>query len=226
MDKRKKNPEITSPKAVFLWPKLDAPDYGTAQFPDPSGSYKVTLRLDESAKNDLEAKLLPHLEAARAEAEQKFAAMSPQTRKKLGKVVADDLFVEEYDKDTEEATGFWLFKLKMPAKGKTRDGKEWNRKPLIFDGKAKPMAECPPVWTGSVGRASFEVFPYFVPGTGKYGVSKRLTGVQLIELRSGQQRSAASMGFEAEEGGYEADDAPAQGSAFTSAPEADAPMDF
>lgn len=208
-DKKQKNPEFTSPRGVFVYPKLNEPDYGNEQFPKPDGEYSVNLRLTrEEAEQFINAKLKTHLDAAYAEAEEAFAKLPVGTRKKLGKVTQNELFKIEYDKETEEETGFVTFKFAMKASGKTKAGKEWSRKPVIFDAKGKKMVKAPDIWGGTEGKVSFEARPYFIPGTGAAGLKLALNAVQVIDLKSGGGRDAEGYGFGAEDG-YEYDESDA-----------------
>lgn len=211
-EKKKKAPEFTSPKGSLKYPKLDAPDYGTKDYPCPEGRYatKLVLKADAPETKAFIAKLMPHYEEAMAEADQKFKELKVETRKKLKEVTRNDLFTTLYDKDTEEPTGEIEFNFKMPASGIANKGKDnerkWTAKPAVYDAKGKLMVKVPEIWSGSLGRVSFEVRPYFINGTAAAGLSLKLKAAQIIELRQGGPRSADSFGFEAEEGGYEYDE--------------------
>lgn len=206
---RKKLPKIVTPAGKFRFPKLTEPDYGNKKFPKPDGEYSVQLVFDaESAgAKEMIEKLTPHYEAALAEAEEAFAKLPVGTRKKLGKVSANDLFTTLYDKETEEPTGEIMFKATMKASGVVkkdgpRKGKKWTRSPIIFDAKGARMAKAPSIWSGTIGKVSAEISPYFIPGTGAAGLKLNLEAVQIIDLVSDGQRSASSYGF-GEEEGYE-----------------------
>src|SRR6202035_5432901 len=79
---------------------------------------------------------------------------------------------------------------------------KWSRRPAIFDAKGTSLKNCPTIWGGTVGKVGFSVVEggYFIPGTGAVGLKLGLEGVQIIDLRSGAARTAAQMGFDAEEG--------------------------
>ncbi|WEM05508.1 ssDNA binding protein and ssDNA annealing protein [Ralstonia phage BOESR1] len=227
-DKKQKNPEFTSPRGVFVYPKLNEPDYGNEKFPKPDGEYSVNLRMTrEAAEQWINAKLKTHLDEAYAEAEAEFAKLPVGTRKKLGSVTQNDLFKIEYDKETEEETGFVTFKFAMKAGGKTKAGKEWSRKPVIFDAKGKKMVKTPDIWGGTEGKVSFEARPYFIPGTGAAGLKLALNAVQVIDLKSGGGRDAEGYGF-GEEDGYEYDemDAKEESGGFADETTTDGSEDF
>lgn len=216
----KVGPTFTSPKGPLKFPSLHAVDYGTAEFPCKEGRYKtgLILKTDDPATQALIAKLRPMHEQAVKTAEQRFAALKAETRKKLGKVSINELFIELLDQTTEEPTGELEFRFKMAASGETKQGKNagkiWNRKPEIYDARGVIMKRVPEIWGGSIGKVSFEVgldqesgLPgYFIPATAACGLSLKLQAVQIIDLVQGGERTAASHGFGAEEG-YQSDTA-------------------
>lgn len=204
-NKKPKNPEFVSPRGTFRYPKLTEPDYGTDEFPKPDGEYSVRLILSQADAQPMLDKLQPMLDAAIADAEAKFKELPVASRKKLKAVTVNELFQEEYDQDTEEATGNFIFKFAMKASGVTKDKKPWSRKPVIFDAKGKKLVNPPPVWGGTEGKVAFEVRPYFITGTGAAGLKLGLNAAQIIELVSGGGRDAEGYGF-GEEDGFAADD--------------------
>jgi hypothetical protein len=217
MADRKKLPNIITPKGTFRFPKLNEADYGTKDYPNPDGSYSVQLVLQQDspeAKAFLAA-LNPHYQAAIAEAKTKVKDLPVGPRKKLEKdngkdgVKVNDLFTLIYDKETEKPTGEIFFKIGRKASGEYRKGpkagERWTSKPLIFDAKGRRMDNPPPIWSGTVGKISVELSPYFVVGTGAAGLKMNLIGVQILDLVSGGGRSAEALGFGAEEG-YEHQD--------------------
>ena len=204
----KKHPTVSSPIATFKYPKLNEPDYGTKEYPNPDGSYNVRLVMgaDSPEAKELLATLQPHYENARAEADAAFAALPVGTRKKLGSVKMNPLFSEIYDRETEQPTGEIEFKISMKASGVRKKGPKagtrWHRKPAIYDAHGAYLAKPPAIWGGTKGRVNFEVAPYFINGTGAAGLRLGLNGVQIVDLVSVGARSAESMGFGAVEGGY------------------------
>lgn len=204
--KKSKNPEFVTPRGVFRYPKLNEPDYGTKDFPKPDGEYSVRLILTEEQAEPLLAKLQPVLDETVADAENKFKELPVATRKKLKEVTVNDLYQIEYDPETEEPTGNLIFKFAMKASGKTKTGKSWSRKPVLFDAKGKKLPkDSPDIWGGTEGKVAFEARPYFIAGTGAAGLKLSLNAVQIIDLVSGGGRDAEGYGF-GEEDGYEADD--------------------
>lgn len=199
---RKPVHSLTSPKGTFVFPKLNEPD---TKF-NAAGDYsvKLSLRADDHDTQAFIAKLaLLHGRAVTA-AQEAFKGLKPEARKKLREVQVNDFYTTKLDED-EQPTGMVEFNFKMKASGVTKAGKAWTRKPVIFDAKGKAMSDPPAIWGGTVGKVAFEVVEggYFVPGTGAAGISLALVAVQIIELRSGREKSAAQLGFGVEEGGFE-----------------------
>jgi hypothetical protein len=221
-DKRPPNPKFTTPRGVFKFPRLDKPDYGNDQYPCAEGQFKTSLILqsDDPATQALIAKLRPlHDDAVRL-GNEGFAALKPESRKKLKQLSVNEFFTEVLDKVTEEPTGALEFKFKIkyatPIKNGKNAGKTWYRFPALFDAKGVPLnkyhadtgkvlIQCPPIWGGSEGKLTFEVSPYFIGGTGTAGLSLTLLAGQIIKRVEGGERSASEYGF-GEEDGYSAGD--------------------
>jgi len=207
MAKRTSAPQFTSFKGTFKYPKLNEPD---TKF-KAEGEYSVKLIGNENdpAVQALMAKLVPMHEAA--------VARGKALIKKGKSLSVNPLFTQVYDETTEEPTGEVEFVFKMGASGTYKNGPKagqtWTRKPGLFDAKGNAMVKAPSIWGGTVGKVSFEVGVdresgepgYFIPGTGTAGLSLRLLAVQVIDLVSGGQRTAAGYGF-GEEDGYSASD--------------------
>lgn len=214
MAERKKNPTAISPRGPLKFPKLDKVDYGTKEYPKANGEYstKQVLKADAPETKAFLALLAPHYKEAMAVAAEEFKKLKVETRKKLGSVQENSLFTTLYDQETEEPTGYIEFKFAMPASGIRNKGKadeaKWTAKPAIFDAKGKPMTKVPEIWSGTDAKISFEMQPYFIPGTGAAGLKLKLKAAQIIDLVSGGQRNASSYGF-GEEDGYAHEDAPA-----------------
>ncbi len=206
--------KMRTPRAVFVWPKLTEPDYGSNQYPKPDGEYTTKLRFDGSDPAFIAFR--EKIEKAHARSVElgrdKFGELKVATRKKLGDITINEPFTEVYDNETEEPTGEVEMKVSMKASGTVkkgpRAGKTWSRKPQLFDAKGKPMLKVPDIWGGTVGKVSFSFVTdgYFIPGTGAVGISFQLEAAQIIDLVSGGQRKASDYGF-GEEDGYEHEDA-------------------
>jgi ssDNA-binding protein len=222
MAKRTSAPQFTSFKGTFKYPKLNEPD---TKF-KAEGEYSVKLIGNESdpAVQALMGKLVPMHQAA--------VNRGKALIKKGKSLSVNPLFNVVYDETTEEPTGEVEFTFKMAASGTYKNGpkagQKWTRKPGLFDAKGNAMANAPSIWGGTVGKVSFEVGVdresgepgYFVPGTGTAGLSLRLLAVQVIDLVSGGQRTAAGYGF-GEEDGYTASDDTSEESTEGAAGDAD-----
>lgn len=216
-DKKPKKVLYVSFKGPMRFPKLSEPDYGTDDYPKPDGEYSTQLlgKPDDPAVKAELAKLEPLFKQAVADAKEKFKELKAETKAKLKKkngetgLQINDLYTEVFDKDTDEPTGDIAFKFGMKASGEYKKGpkagKRWNRKPGLFDAKGQPMKNPPEIWSGSVGRVSYEARGYFVEGTGAVGVKLSLEAVRILELVSKGERSASAYGFDPEEEGYSYD---------------------
>lgn len=216
MAKYEKNPNnitMNTPRGDFAWPKLTEVDYGNEKFPKPNGQYTVGVILDRQNPGVAQflAALDKQMEVAADEADKAFKAMAVAPRKALeakGGIKADAPYKIIYDEVTEEDSGKVEFKASMQASGlRKKDNTKWVAKPALFDGKGLPLKAGIAVWSGSLGIVNFECEPYFIPGSGAFGLSRRLKGAQIIQLvSSGGGRSAASMGFSAQDDGFSSDD--------------------
>ena len=90
-------------------------------------------------------------------------------------------------------------KYKMQQTIKTKRG-DWTRRVPIFDASGKEIgAELESIGSGTRGRIAYELKPYYMNDK-NYGVSLRLTGVQIIELKEQGGATASSFGFDACDG--------------------------
>ena len=201
-DKNKKPKQHTTPKAEALFVHIVEPDHGTKEFPDEEGSFTVTLRMPEEQARRFLDSLNEELEEAQAQMDKEFASLSVATRKSLKHPTFVMPGTEEYDRETEEPTGYILFRFK--TKGKVMD-----RKVAVFDSMLSPVSlSAEPGW-GSIMRVSFTARPYFVNGTGKAGLTFYLNAVQILKLNASGERSGTDYGFASEDDGFTADDMPA-----------------
>ena len=189
-------PTITTPRGVLIYPHLTEAD---TKFVKPDGEYhtKFALQADSDEANalieTLEGILNDYIEA------------NPDklTAAKLKKAARADLYEEEVDDEGEE-TGRIIFKFKLKAKVKTKT-KEWDQQPRLFDGNLTPVPEGVNPWTGSEGKISSEVFPYYMETSKTFGLSLRCNAVQLLKLVQGQGKDAKSFGFDSEDDSYTSD---------------------
>lgn len=194
--KKPKKVRFTTPKGIAIFPWLNKPD---TKF-KPEGTYKVTLRLDASAAEQLKEKLQPLFDKA-------IAAAKSNPKNKGKKVKVNDYFTDVVD-DTGDYTGQCDFNFKMTASGVSKkDGRPWSMKPDLFDAKGDPLPADTAVWGGSLIKVGFEATAYDKPIGA--GLSLRMNAVQVIKLVSAS-RDASMHGFTDESDDDDAD-APSTG---------------
>ena len=199
-----KRTRYTSPRGVFVYPKLTAPD---TKF-KAEGEYSVKLKVAEDAPGVAALVKQIEKEAAASLAAAKEKAKTPAEAKKWETKYLPFTRVED---DEGNATGEIEFKFSMKASGVSKKtGKPWTMKPTLFDAKGKPINGSVNIGNGTVGKVSYEIIPYSPTAQVGASVKLALAAAQIIELRSYGEQSAKDHGFD-EEDGYEASDAPAQG---------------
>lgn len=218
---RKKNPTFMSPKGTSVYPKLNAPDYGTEDFPKPDGEYSTKLRMSKEEAEAFVNKKVKQKDGslvslrdlhdqAMASAQEQFdeldkAAKKKLEQKKITEVTAHPLYQEVFDKETGDETGDVEFKFKKKASGTNKKtGKKWESRPDLFDAKGNKLGKNVNIWGGSTLKVNFEAAPFLVNGTWTAGVSLYLNAAQVIDLVTNGSRDASGYGFEQEEG-YEYD---------------------
>ena len=164
-------------RGIAVYPHLNEPD---TKF-DDDGVYQLQLSL---GARDSE-KLIEKIEQIRDEA----YATECKERKKPKLKKADLPFQEEYDEDGSP-TGNWLFRIKLKAK----TAKGFDQRPTLVDAGCNPMTEN--IGSGSEVVVDFDPRPWFVAALG-VGVTLRLRGVQVIELK---EFSGSSVAFQAVDG--------------------------
>lgn len=185
---------FVTPRGVAVWPRLESPD---SKY-DSAGIYSVKLRLSSEDGEPLAKVLSARMDHALKEAIEKNAALPKAKQKKNKKKfrLADAPFSQD------EETGDYLFNFKMRANVEGKDGKKYSFKPLLVDAKGN-VAKNTRVGGGSIIKVSYEVGEFFTMLVGA-GVTLRLRGVQVIEYKEYDGADANSLGFEEEEGGWEA----------------------
>lgn len=176
-----KNPTITFPKGIAVYPALYRPD---TKF-DELGQYKADFKL--SAED-----AAPYIDKI-----QEYA------KSHLGKRLAaggNPVFEPVVDAETGEPTGEVLFKVRVKNKKRRSDGKLWDRRPLLIDAKRNDLPSDVNPWGGSVIRVQAEVNMGDKP---KKFINLQPVMVQIIELVTGGSRGDASA-FD-DEDGFEAD---------------------
>lgn len=199
-DKKQRKPQYTTPAGEAVWPwinKYDDRDInGTPQKP----AYKLGIKY--SAINPAWMELKAKLDVLVEQAFQEMLVKFPQKKKVMKRAYPYSMLT---DSDGEE-TGDVLLKLKQNA---FITDKKTGEETLIFipkfDAAGKPMDNSRLVYGGSIVKSTFTTRPYFVASSNNAGITMDMRAVQVLDLVSNQQRSAASYGFGKEEG-YEGED--------------------
>lgn len=196
----------TTPRGIFIYPKLAVPD---TKF-KAAGEYSVKLSL--STASEYAQKLRSHIDKVCDEAlveainsDTRDAAKKKKTPWKLNE---SKPYSDETDKEGNE-TGNTLFKFACLASGVSKkDGKPWSRTVSMFDsvGQRLPKGRVNP-WGGTEGCVSFESRPYAATAQVGAGCILALEAVQIIKLVKGGEQDASAYGFQAtDDGGFSADD--------------------
>lgn len=197
--------KFVTPRCVFIFPKLNAPDTKYKA----EGEYRVKGRFAADAfPTDLVEKLTALRDAFVEETKADLASKKQGAKVKNLKV--RDLFTAETDKETGDETGAILLNAKMTASGVSKkDGKPWKRAPKLFDAQGNKLGSDKRIWGGSEGKIAVEALPYYTPKDNEVGLAYYLNAVQILKLVSGGGDSAADHGFGAEEGYTDEDGADA-----------------
>lgn len=190
MADKKKNPRYTTPAGIASWPKVRTPD---TKF-NADGTFSVKLLLDPNKDAAFLQKLDDMADAA-------LEAMQREHKKfsKVMTLVAP--YAPELDKDGNE-TGKVVVNFTSPAIIRNKEKtKEWKMSIAVFDAQLTPLPGDKDIGGGSTVKVSFESWPYFNAKDKEAGITRRLIGVQVLELKEwGGNRDASDFGFEAEDG--------------------------
>lgn len=191
-------PKYTSPRCTLGFPcAIDEPDthFSDPNDPNDKGDYKARLVMEkgspeqEKFQNELETIWNDHLAAVAAEKGKAIKAL---------KIEDDHIpWVDEMD-ENGDPTGNVIYRVKLPACRKRRDGTPIEFRPKVFDAKGVLLKEVPNIGPGSEVKVGGEVYCYSKP---KIGMRLCLNGVQLLKLVEGVGgKTAGSFGFGEEEG--------------------------
>lgn len=172
---------ITLPRGIAIYPALHRPD---TRF-DELGTYKADVKIEE-------AKAKPFMDK-----------LSAIYKEHTGKAPSkkDNPMWSYVEDDEGNETGEVHFKIRVKNKMR-KDGKLWDRRPMVMDAKKASMDTDVAVWGGSVMRVQMDVYCWVAAG--KKGVSLQPVIVQVIDLKTGS--GAGDMSEFDEEEGYETDD--------------------
>ena len=173
-------------KGNALWTKVFEPDTRFV----PEGEYSIQVVVPETEAAEVCEQLENMAQAKLAEV--------VKEQPKLKSVLSTR---NPFENDTDEAgnpTGNILFKTKMKARVKSRDGRVYEQKPAVVDAKRTPMDGSQLVGNGSLVKVAVEPVPYMMQSTKQVGVTLRLKAVQIINLV--EYGNTASSIFDEEDG--------------------------
>lgn len=182
--------KIVTPKGVAKWPWLTKPN---EKF---TPQYSINLILDITEAQATMDKLDEMLDEqyTNTVTELKKAKKHDEAKK----VTRNEPYSLVLDDEGNE-TGRVEFKFKRMVNVKDRNGEMITLPPpQLVDSKGKSIPNDVAVYGGSICRVSFQANPYYVSGTKACGVSLRLLGVQVVELRTDDASD-----FPIEEDGFE-----------------------
>lgn len=193
--------QIRTGKGIAVYPKLAEPDEYKGK-----AKYKTGVKRPRAEVEKLIAQITA---AAEAMVEQTKAEMTEKLKglkgaalvKQKEKIAAIKLhlpFKAEVD-DAGNETDNVIFHVSMNASYKNAQGVEVPLKPKLFDAFRQPITKKLDLWGGSIINVAAGILPVYVEASGSCGVSLRMVGVQVIELKQGGA-TAESMGFEDEDG--------------------------
>lgn len=203
-NEKRKYTKFRTPAGIAVWPRL-SPGKPDTKF-KPEGEYSAKLRLDPNDKN-VQAFLAFLDEQTEVEAElQRTIFKEANKPAKIKSMKIEPAYKPELDKEGEE-TGFVTVNCKMKAKVTAKaTGIEYVKVPFIVDAKGSEIKGDPKIGGGSTLKVAGILAPYYVESTKGFGLTLRLEGVQVLDLKQfGGARTAGDFGFESEEG-YEAEE--------------------
>jgi hypothetical protein len=177
--------KITTPIGTAKYPWITEPD---TKF-NPDGEYRVELIMESG---DDTAALFDKLNSYRD------ASVAEYKKAAGGKAVK---VTTHFPMMTLE-DGTISIKAKLKSKVTTKTGRSWDQRPALFDARGAAITNDIRIGSGSRMRLSIEVSAFNAPAIGGVGISLRLRGVQVIEVREPRATSASDFGFGAEETGF------------------------
>ena len=157
-------------KGNALWAKVFEPDTRYV----PEGEYSIQVVLPETEAAEVCEQLENMAQAKLAEV--------VKEQPKLKNVLSTRTPFEDETDETGNPTGNVLFKTKMKARIKSRDGRVYEQKPAVVDAKRTPLDGSQLIGNGSLVKVAVEPVPYMMQSTKQVGVTLRLKAVQIINL--------------------------------------------
>jgi len=174
-------------KGKSLWAKVFEPD---TRFVD-DGEYSTSVIVPEAEA----AEVCEQLESLIDDEYNKVVKEKPQLKATLSKRPVTE---PDYDQDGNE-TGNVVFKTKLKAKIRGKNGQVYSQKVNVVDAKRNPMSGDQLVGNGSLVKVAVEPVTYVMQSTKQVGVSLRLKAMQVIDLVEHGSSSTDSI-FQEEEG--------------------------
>lgn len=226
--------KFMTPEGTLKYPNLTKPDTKYKS----EGEYSAKIILTEADAEPLIEEISEVLEQAKTMAQEQLQETidSEKGEKKakamaaLKNLKAGPLPFKDCVGDDGEPNGLIEFNIKMKASFVSKkDGKTVHNKPKLFDAAGTEIThKAPNIWGGTRAYVAGSYTPYYTATVG-YGVSLRLSGVQIIKLVNSSGGTAEQFGFTAKAGGYVADDSDESNVIFSNKSEAsaeDAPDEF
>lgn len=150
-----------------------------------TGKFTIQLKFSEKDKKAFMSKVNDEWLKWEAELQEKKKQMK----------VEPSLGLKEVDEQD-------YFKFSMNENIKLKDGSTLHRTCPIFDSKGTPCeGKITSIGNGTRAKVAYELVPFYM-NSKTYGISLRLTALQIIELKEYTQ-DAASFGFGVEENGFD-----------------------
>lgn len=172
-------------KGKSVWAKVYEPD---TRF-NEDGEYSIQVVMPEEEA----AQVCEQLEALIDAEFDKVVKDKPQAKATLSKRPITE---PEMDQDGN-ATGNVVFKSKLKAKIRGKNGQTYKQKVNVVDAKRNPMMGDQLIGNGSVVKIAVEPVTYYMPSSKTVGVSLRLKALQVIDL---VEHGTATSIFDEEEG--------------------------
>jgi len=157
-------------KGNSKWAKVFEPDTRFV----PEGEYSIQVVMPEAES----VAVCEQLETLVDQEYDKSVKEKPALKANLSKRA---VFEKEVDQNGNE-TGNVVFKTKLKAAIKSKDGRVYHQKVSVVDTKKQPLDPATAVGNGSLVKVAVEPFPYMMQSTKQVGVSLRLKAVQVIDL--------------------------------------------
>lgn len=209
-DAKPKKVTRTTPRGLFIYPKLCTPDIKFKA----AGEFSVKLSLPTTLEytQKLRALIDKTADEALAEAIKNDTRDAGKKKKDPWKLNDSKPYADELDKEGNE-TGNTVFKFGAMASGiykkGPKTGQTWTRTIQMFDAKGVklPAGKVNP-WGGTEGCVEYEVRPYAMTAKVGAGCVLGLESVMIKKLVKGGDLSAVDRGFEVDEddGGFSADE--------------------